>query len=1288
MFPTQKGGVVARRVPTVRQDTLLVEREGRGEAIVVGTPNWFAWLTDATAFTFVDAEGHFTARKERPSHGRGGWYWKAYRRREGWLHRVYLGASAGLTLERLRQAAAALAQREGPSGISRPHTPHGRASGPADRPAPLVAAPGIAGSASGARDNGRSGQSEPDFPAARPAGHGRRLGARDERAEEASVALPALRLRLLGGFGLVCGDDPVVAHTPVRMHSLLAYLALHREAPQPRQHLAFLFWPDATEAQARNNLRQLVHQLRHAWPAADRYLATRAGTLSWRREVAVQLDVAEFEGAVALADDADRQADVATTRAALEQAARLYRGELLPGCYDDWIVPERERLGQRYRRALDRLTALLEEQREYGAAIEHAEQRLRQDPLDESAYRRLMRLHALSHNRAGALRVYHACATVLERELAVEPSAATREVYERLVRLEVPGVAAAAPVLDAALPLVGRRSQWMQVQAAWRRAVGGEAHLLLLGGEPGIGKTRLAEELLTWAAQQGLSTARTRAYAAEGRLSYGPVADWLRSAALRHALGRLDAVWLGEVARLLPELLSERPDLPHAAPLSEHWQRQRLFQALARAVLAADQPLLLLLDDLQWCDQDTLEWLHYLLRFDHRARLLVVGTARLDEVGGQHPLATLLTDLRGARLVTEIALEPLDAAETAQLGGHVAGRALDRDEARHLYRETEGNPLFVVETARAGLAAVAGPAAEGRPSAVEQRSAPAARPPAPDLHRLPPTVHAVIAARLAKLSEPARELAGLAATIGRAFTLEVLAHAHDGDENGLIRGLDELWRRRLVRDHGTSAYDFAHDKIREVAYAEATATRRRFLHRRVAQALEHVCAPELDPVSAQVAAHYEHAGLPDQAVAYYQRAAAVAQRVYANQEAIDLLKKGLVLLESLPTSQERDARELPLQTALGVSLVAIRGYGAADVMAAYGRARELGRRLGQPPSPPVLRALAIASITHTEFRQAHDLGDHLLSLAQRDRDPVLLVEARYVLSMSLFWTGAFAPARSQLEQALASYRAAQSPAHVALYTQDPRVVCLIRLAVDLWLLGYSEQAAQRREESLTLARELSHPFSLGYALAWDALLQNHRQDARATREQAEATIAMSREHRLDLWLSMGTVLRGWALAEQGDTEAGIALMREGMAAFRATGSIYKLPYFLGLLAEQYGKLGNVERGLTLLAEALAAVERTAERWCEAELYRRKGALLLIRGDDSEAEVALRRAIGVARYQRAKSIELRSVTRLAELWQRQGKRREARRMLEEIRRGVPEGLDTPDLTEARSLLAQF
>src|SRR5947209_8110697 len=792
------------------------------------------------------------------------------------------------------------------------------------------------------------------------------------------MTMPTLHHRLLGDFSLIYDDRQVTSLNTLRMQSLLAYLVLHHDVPQQRQHLAFLFWPETTEAQARNNLRQLLHQLRQALPAMEQFLSSDTHMLHWHPVTPFHLDVAAFEKTLTLADMATRQNDQHSLQAALEQADSLYRGELLPGCYDEWILPQRDRLRQRHLQVLEQLLRLFEAQGDNVTAIRYAQRLIALDPLSENLYRRLMRLFALNNDRASALHVYHTCVTTLQRELGVDPDTATREAYERLMQHEMPVIPATAPqTLLAATPaLIGRKQEWEALQNAWHAASAGEPRFVFVKGEAGIGKSRLAEEFLLWASQQGAVTAKARSYAAEGQLSLAPVTEWLRSEGLRAPLRELDKVWLAEVARILPELLAEQPDLPHYESVTEYGQRQRFFEALAHAIFVAPQPLLLLIDDLQWCDQETLEWLHFLLRFDSMARLLVVGCAREEELPPQHPLRTFLLHLRNTTRVTEITLQPLDAAETAKLASQVANRELDMYEGLHLFHETGGYPLFVVEMVRADLGRVsASPPEADRPHR---------QLPLDDARTLPPRVHAVLVGRLLQLSASARGFVELAATIGREFTLDLLSTAGNADAESAVRALDELWHKRIVREQGANRYDFIHDKLREVAYAEISAPQRRMLHRRVAQALEAIHAEDLDSVSGQIASHYERAGMIEQALPYYQRASAVARRVYANEDAISLLMRSLELLELLPAGSKRDKQELSLQLALAPLYRVTKGWTAPELERVLDRALALCDTLGDDAQrAQTLYGLQSVYVVQARLEKVQVVSDELHTLYQR-----------------------------------------------------------------------------------------------------------------------------------------------------------------------------------------------------------------------------------------------------------------------------------------------------------------
>lgn len=1091
----------------------------------------------------------------------------------------------------------------------------------------------------------------------------------------ATARAPTLTIRLLGDFSLIYGDEPVDGITTPRLRSLFAYLALHHDAPQFRQDLAFLFWPDSSEAQARNNLRQILHELRHAWPHADQFLRIDARTVSWQRTADIQIDVAEFERALALAETAPREGN---QRAVLEHATRLYRADLLPGCYDDWIGPERERLRQRHRQGALRLIALLEAGRDYAEAISHAQHLLRADPLDEEVVRCLMHLLALNNDRAGALRVYERCVAVFQRELGIEPGELTRELYESLLHTD-PVVAPRPerqPMPDATLPLIGRQREWEQLRAAWDSTRGGAPCFVLISGEAGIGKSRLAEEAITWAHRQGITASATRSYAAEGQLSLAPVTDWLRSEAVRTQLGRLAPVWLSEVSRILPELLAERPDLPPHKPITEYGQRQRFFEALARAMLAAEQPLMLLIDDLQWCDKETLEWLHFLMRFDAHAPLLLIGTVRDDEVPPLHPLRDMLLHLRSTIRVVDLVLQPLDAAETARLAAQLVRSDLDVAAAMQLYRETEGNPLFVVETVRARLGSAA--------------ATPTDAPPDHENRRLPIKVQAVIAGRLAQLSAPARELAGLAAAIGRAFTLDMLIEAGRADEDRVVQALDELWQKRIVREQGANSYDFSHDKLREVTYAEISAPQRRLLHRRIARTFETIYANALDPISGQIAAHYERAGHTEQALLYYQRAAAVAQGVYANADAIALLVRGLALLEQLPPGAQRDMQELSLQLALAPLYRMTEGWTSPEVERVMNRAMELCDRVGSDGQrAQALYGMQSLYVVQARLEKAQLISEELNRLYQRIQHTPAPLEAEMMLMGSRLHLGQLAVANEAFEHMLATNDPTQVQRIVEEQGWNFVVHGRVWQAYALWLLGYPDTALRRALEGVQLAHELGQPFNQALAATYLALLQQLRADAATARAQAEAALTFTTEYKAPYYRTWSAILVSYALACEQPGAPAIERLRASIDDFKASGARLRLPYYLGLLADVCGRAGRAGDGLAAIDEAMSEARTHSERLWDAELHRLRGELLLASGAPTpDCETAYLRSIEIARDQQARGLELRATMSLARLWQRQRRADPARRMLSDLYTWFTEGFDTPDLLAAQALLAEL
>jgi predicted ATPase len=555
---------------------------------------------------------------------------------------------------------------------------------------------------------------------------------------------------------------------------------------------------------------------------------------------------------------------------------------------------------------------------------------------------------------------------------------------------------------------------------------------------------------------------------------------------------------------------------------------------------------------------------------------------------------------------------------------------------------------------------------------------------------IPATLHDSLMARLDRLAM-VKSLAQLGATLGREFAYELLQAVSPWDEGTLRRGLQQLVAAEFLYQQGLpphATYRFKHALIQDAAYQSLLKSTRQQHHQRIAQVLESQFPETAEAQPELLAHHYTGTGLTERAVHYWHQAGQRASERSAHVEAIAHLRQELVLLQTLLETPARLQHEVDLLITLGAALRATQSSAAPEVRHTYTRARQLCQHLEDPQRLiPVLRGLWNYYVVRPELQTAHALGEQLLTLAQQSQDSAMLVAAHRALGVTLFYRGETTFAYTHFAQGMSLYDPQQHRAAVFLYGDDSGVICHGLSALTLWILGYPDQGLARSQEAVTLAQQIAHPFSLGYALSFATMCHQFRREVRFTQERAEATIILTTEQGFPLWRARGAMLRSWALAHQGQVQERSEQITQELRSHRATGSELLLSYFLALLADAHGIRGEPEAGLTALAEALALVDTTGERWYEPELYRLKGALLLQQHSDhqAEAENCFHHAMAIAQHQQAKSLEIRAATSLARLWQSQGKREEAHDLLAPIYGWFTEGSDTADLQEAKALL---
>ncbi len=1019
-----------------------------------------------------------------------------------------------------------------------------------------------------------------------------------------------LSISLLGSQAVVDATSGRIRTRSSRTIALLALLVARTDRPQDRAAIAGLFWPDSGDSQALTNLRRELHDLRDVLGKDDDSLEVTQIQLCWHDRGVHDVDLATFlreaDAATAADEAGDERAVIAHGQAALEP----YGGPLLPGLDEEWLVELRDELEACCSAVCDLVCRAARASGRSDVAMSAMRRKLSIERYDETAYRTLMELLAESGDRAGAVSTYHQLASLLERDLGITPAPETTATLSQLMgSTSTPDTplrqASARPPARAAL--VGRADELDQLSGAWDLACTGRAGIVIVRGGPGVGKTRLVTELETMARGQNAVVGITRCFDTSGRLSLAPVADWLRDPALISARSLIDQVWREEADRLVPVGSRSTPEGPALGAVPppggpDVWQRPRFFEGLARALLARSQPVLLVLDNAQWSDPDTLSFVRFLLNFAPDAPLLLVATARPSDTAEESALDAWLAHLRDEGLLTEVNLLPLDVAGTATLAGELTGQRPEGTAADLLFDATGGFPLYVVEAARSSTHDLSG---QGPSSPLAWMD--------------------ILPRRIQQTSPAAREVAGLAAAVGRDFTIPLLVEASELPAEGVVTAVDELWRQRIIRGVGDS-YDFSHDLLREAAYDSVREPRRWLLHRRLGQALELLWAGNLDGVAAQVAEQYRRAGNPERALRYYRQGADVAGAMFAHEEAVALLASARDVLASMPPGRSRDEQELALLELAVPPLNARYGYSSPLVREALERALELADNLGEEG-----RALtAMVGLWASRFVEGRIEDSRRIAeqaVARVSPGDEQFGQAHFSLGGSSLHVGS--PERAVEHFQIAGSVPEDEQLSVGTHA---RVHVMAWWAHAAWTCGDEARAAELATDASTAAQQIGHRYSLVVAQAYEAITRQLLGDIKGCLEAATSVRALCERYQFTYYGDWGRILEGWATGGS----AGVDLIEAGMGNLRAAGAYARMPYWLSLLGQTLDDDHRPIEAMTALDAGLAAAEQQGEPWWTPELLRLRAGHLA----GAEREQLLTRGLETARGQHSAVLERR------------------------------------------------
>jgi DNA-binding SARP family transcriptional activator/predicted ATPase len=1167
-----------------------------------------------------------------------------------------------------------------------------------------------------------------------------------------------LEIRLFGKFELKKGAKTL--ELPSRKaQSLLAYLLLNQGVYHRREKIAGLLWPDSEETKARNQLRYALWQLRKVF--GDQYFESDKISIAINPQADFWVDVSQI--------DIENPQSISIEE--IQKVLSVYKGELLPGFYEDWILLERDRFQALYDDRVQLLLERLAEDGRWREVLKWSENWIALGGSPEPAFRMLIVTHAQLGDISSAAKAYQRCTNILKEQLGVEPSEETQKIYQIVTsgeKFELPTpfeMGAVSSVREESLKIpsfldtkgaltgdhpslfVAREDELDKLDRYLDKAIVGEGCILFVKGDAGQGKTTLLHEFSRRSLRKNEQLVEVygggEAHTGVGdphlvfrdilELLVGDIENkWTRGLLSREGALRLwnlfpEAVealtWSGP--DLIGSFISTESILARSelyAPDGREWLellslktptrqsnltpiniqhsdvQSALFEQYTKVLqkISQGQPLLIVLDDLQWADLGSISLLFHLGRRTSGHRIMVLGAYRSDEIaqgrdGNPHPLVQVLMEFRRIYGDIEIDLDQKGKENGYQFVSTLIDSEPNRlgvDFRKALFQHTGGNPLFTIELLRQ-LQEQGDLKKDDQDYWVE----------GPDLgwETLPARVDAVIAGRVNRLEDPLREILHVGSVEGEEFSAEVIARVSAMDDAEIVHRLSHELNQRylLVEARGTqrigsqrlSRYRFRHHLFYKYVYNSLDVVELSYLHEKVGKILESIYGDRRGEIAVRLARHFEIAGLDDKALDYLHLAGERAKRQSANEEAIVHFNKGLTILKNMPQSYQRNQKELAFQISKSAPLVATLGYTAPEVELTYERARELCEQVDDTSQlVTALWGLWSFYLVRGKYSIALETAEQIKETARTSDHPNLSLVVPWTLGITLAHMGEFKTAKEHLDIAIDHYNKQEHRYLTYLYGQNPGVTCLIYSSFVLWYLGFPDQALDRSKSALKLAEEISHPYSLSFVHCMLAIFHGLRKEIEEVQHHASQAVTLSKETGFPFLLGIGFIMRGWARMQAGKTSKTIAHINGGITTMQSIGADLGRPLFLFFLAQAYQFNGQTQEGINTINVAIETAIKNEEHLNLPDLYRLKGELIEFQGvKETEIESCYLQAIELARQQNAKLMEIQALMSLLKFREPNTHVNEIRNQLAEVYAWFSEGFETFVLREARNLL---